>query len=104
MIDNISKSIGNDKCYDCDIELNQDNISRWQSFREEHDKQIAVRVYLLCDEVNNRLLTSCKLEGDTFVPTLTEEEVRKSIKEEGLTFEILKAQEEYRCRENEEVH
>lgn len=85
------ESLNNEKCYNCGIELNDSNLSMWEGIIEGNK---TFKQCVICNEISNRLLSSCKKEGDQLVPQKTELEIRTELKQENLTIEILKALEE----------
>ena len=81
----------NEECCHCGVELTDANTSMWSAFVAENE---TAHQCVLCSEISNRHLSSCKKEGDTFVPTKTWDEIKEELEQEGLTVEILKLMEQ----------
>ena len=85
------ESLNNEKCYKCGIELNDYNCSMWEGIIEGNKTFKQCVIY---NEISDRLLSSCKKEGECLTPQKTELEIKAELKQENLTVEILKALEE----------
>jgi hypothetical protein len=92
-IDNI-KSIDNKNCNGCGILLTIDNVSIWNILQEINSKEVFMKQCVMCNEINNRMLTNAKITNEGIIPQKTKEQCIKEIKRDGLTIEILKAIEE----------
>jgi hypothetical protein len=93
-MDNIVEDqIDIDNCYECGIELTNKNRSIWAALKSVDGKSTSVSQCVICHEVSGRLLSSCIIKNDKFIPQKTDEECRREIMEEGLTVEILKQNE-----------
>jgi hypothetical protein len=80
----------NDHCFDCGIELTEKNKSMWSAFATLNKEKVTVHLCVICHEASSRQLSSCIIEGTSFIPQKTRKECLEEIKKEGLTIEKLK--------------
>lgn len=78
------------KVCSCGLELTPETTSKWCIVISNKK---AVQQCVLCNEVNNRLLSSARKIGNELIPQKTRAECLDEIIEEGLTTKILKNRE-----------
>ena len=85
------KHVDTENCFYCGKELTIENKSPWSQFSEVDGEQVLVNQCYFCEEVNNRLLSSCikQKDGITFIPSKTIEEIIKEMVSENITDEFL---------------
>lgn len=93
-MDNIVEDVLDvDSCYECGTDLTESNKSIWAALQKVDGKSISTCQCVMCHEISSRLLESCIIKNDEFIPQKTREECEAEIKKEGLTVEILKQRE-----------
>jgi len=101
---NLPESLENENCYECGDLLTKENASKWESFVLINGGEVSVRHCLLCNDINNRLLSGVvkrlyyqddDIEKccEPLVPQKTREQCILEQKQEGITIQILRQRE-----------